>query len=107
MPKVYEGKFDASGLKVAIVVSRLTWQKGIDLLIEPANPYLPEEGLAYFSPTTPFFFILKLSLYVTIFSSLFKLLAIDSIRFMITGLFYLLFNTDDLLGHINIGNMNP
>jgi sec-independent protein translocase protein TatC len=33
----------------------------IDLLIEPANPYLPEEGLAYFSPTTPFFFILKLS----------------------------------------------
>lgn len=33
----------------------------IDLLIAPANPYLPEEGLAFFSPTTPFFFILKLS----------------------------------------------
>lgn len=34
----------------------------IDLIILPAQPYLPEEGLAYFSPTTPFFFILKLSL---------------------------------------------
>lgn len=33
----------------------------IDLLIRPAQPYLPEEGLAYFSPVTPFFFILKLS----------------------------------------------
>lgn len=34
----------------------------IDLLIRPAEPYLPEEGLAYFSPVTPFFFVLKLSL---------------------------------------------
>lgn len=34
----------------------------IDLLIRPAQPYLPEEGLAYFSPVTPFFFVLKLSL---------------------------------------------
>lgn len=34
----------------------------IDLLIRPAQPYLPEEGLAFFSPVTPFFFVLKLSL---------------------------------------------
>lgn len=34
----------------------------LDLLIEPARPYLPEGRLAYFSPVTPFFFILKLSL---------------------------------------------
>lgn len=34
----------------------------IDLLVEPARPYLPEGRLAYFSPVTPFFFILKLAL---------------------------------------------
>lgn len=33
----------------------------IDLLIRPAQPYIPPEGLAYFSPVTPFFFILKLA----------------------------------------------
>lgn len=34
----------------------------LDLLIEPVRVYLPEGRLAYFSPVTPFFFILKLSL---------------------------------------------
>ena len=34
----------------------------LDLLIEPVRPYLPPEGLAYFNPVTPFFFVLKLSL---------------------------------------------
>jgi sec-independent protein translocase protein TatC len=34
----------------------------LDLIIRPAEPYLPEGRLAYFNPVTPFFFILKLSL---------------------------------------------
>lgn len=34
----------------------------LDLLIEPVRAYLPEGRLAYFSPVTPFFFILKLAL---------------------------------------------
>jgi sec-independent protein translocase protein TatC len=38
--------------------------KVLDLIIAPVLPYLPDGRLAYFSPVTPFFFILKLSLLI-------------------------------------------
>ena len=34
----------------------------LELLIRPVRPFLPEGRLAFFSPTTPFFLVLKLSL---------------------------------------------
>lgn len=37
-----------------------------DLLVQPVCPYMPECRLAFFSPVTPFFFVLKLALLVGI-----------------------------------------
>lgn len=58
--------FKALGaLVVGTIVGFLLVQRFrvLDLLVEPARAYLPEDGrLAYFSPVTPFFFILKLAL---------------------------------------------
>lgn len=65
--------FKALGaLVVATIIGFVLVQRFqvIDLLVEPSRPYLPEDGrLAYFSPVTPFFFILKLSVLAGIIMS--------------------------------------